>query len=98
MIAKLENYKRISITGQSSTVSNERKEPFNAAREMRSNTYGVVGTARTLLYLEYVKRWDVGCCFHCGELYSYRHKCLYKNLRVVICGEKEEELEEETQI
>jgi len=54
-----------------------------------------------------VKRREEGRCFHSGGFYSYGHKCPDKNLRVVICGEEEEEsaegensqeeLEEETE-
>ena len=99
--ARLENYKGVSKTGQSSIGSNGRKESFNATRDTKSSAYGREGMkssgAKTLPYPEYVKRKDEGRCFHCEGPYSHEHKCPDKNLRVVICWE-EEELEEETQI
>jgi len=47
--------------------------------------------SRTLPYPEYVRRREEGHWFHCGGAYSYGRRCPDKNLRVVICGENEEE-------
>lgn len=42
-----------------------------------------------------MKRREKGRCFHYGGAYSYGHKCHDKNLRVMTCGEGDEELEED---
>jgi len=102
MTARLENYKGVGKIGQSSTSCNGTKESFSATRDMKSSAYGEEGMknrgARSSPYPEYVKRRDEGRCFHCRGPYSHEHKCPDKNLRVVICGEEEEEPEEGTQI
>jgi len=64
VIVKLEKYKGVSKTWQSSTASNARKEPFNATSDMRSSAYRGEGMknrgTKTLPYLEYVKRREEG--------------------------------------
>jgi len=93
--ARPENHKGFSRSGAANTINNMRRETSNAAREGRFNTYNGEGIknrgARTLSYPEYVKKREEGRCFHCGGHYSYGHKCPDKNLKVVICGEEEEE-------
>jgi len=76
-----------------------RRDPGGGSKEMRTG----MGEgwrnrgSRTLPYPEYVKRREEGQCFHCGGAYSYWHRCPDKNLRVVICGENEEEEETKEQ-
>lgn len=49
---------------------------------------------RQLPYHEYVKRRDEGKCYPCGGNYSPGHRCLAKNLQVLILGEDEVEEKE----
>jgi len=79
-------------------VSNARKNVDERSKETHNGVSGGEGRKnrgfRTLPYLEYVKkRREEGRCFHYGGAYSYGHRCLDKNLSVVICGDSEEKKE-----
>jgi len=82
-------YKGNSGPISSSLARNARKESSTSSREFRRGEGSINKGSWTLPYPKYVRRREEGRYFHCGRAYDPGHRCLEKNLRVIICAEDE---------